>query len=504
MYIVTAEEMYEIDRYAIEKGGIAGKLLMENAGSQVAHQIKKAYDINQRIAIVVGSGNNGGDGFVIGRYLAEYGFDVTLFQLVADQKIKGDAAYHKQLFLNHSDKLEHVTESNQLKDRLIAYRLVVDAILGIGVSGEVREPIRSMIEVINQSDLTRISVDIPSGLPANDGEDVDIAVKADQTYIIEAPKVSTFCEPTSNYYGNWDIVKIGIPTSAYLEVASKRWRTTSEVQASFPNKGIYAHKGSNGRGVIIGAQPTMPGSVLLSARAALRSGAGLITVATLKENIPIIANGCVEATYHVLPNLMDRLSEKDLKAFEQFDAIAVGMGMGRARSELLSSIIENLDKPVLIDADGLYHLKTFLDKKAEKRATIIITPHYGEMAMLSNLSVSDIKKAPFEVSKQFAIKHKLYIVLKGKNTIITTPNGTQIVSNQGNPGLAKGGTGDVLSGILLTMIMQHPTILDGLANGAYVHGMAADLLIDQKQHTEIDLLATDVIEGLSQVFRTFS
>ncbi len=198
------------------------------------------------------------------------------------------------------------------------------------------------------------------------------------------------------------------------------------------------------------------------------------------------------------------LSKEDVEAFEQFDAIAVGMGMGRDKSKLVSSIIENLDKPVLIDADGLYHLKNFLDEKAEKRATIIVTPHYGEMAMLSALSVSDIKRAPFEVSKQFAIQHQLYVVLKGKNTIITAPNGEQIVSNQGNPGLAKGGTGDVLSGILLTMIMQHPSILDAIANGCYIHGKSADLLIDRKQHTEIDLLATDVIDGLSQVFRTLS
>ncbi len=303
MYIVTAEEMYEIDRYAIEEGGIAGKLLMENAGSQVAYQIKETYDKNQKIAIVVGGGNNGGDGFVIARYLAEADYDVSVLQLIADEKIKGDAAYHKQLWVNQSKKLGHVTDPQQLKDRLKNYDMVIDAILGIGVSGEIREPIRSMIALINQLDIVRISVDIPSGLPANEEEEVDIAVEADQTYIIEAPKVSTFCEPTSKYYGDWYLVKIGIPSQAYCGQDTKKLRVERNVLQSFPIRDTYAHKGSNGRGLVIGAQPTMPGSVMLSTRAALRSGAGLITVATLKENISVISNGCVESTYYLLPNL---------------------------------------------------------------------------------------------------------------------------------------------------------------------------------------------------------
>ncbi|WP_235182751.1 NAD(P)H-hydrate dehydratase [Gracilibacillus boraciitolerans] len=261
--------------------------------------------------------------------------------------------------------------------------------------------------------------------------------------------------------GDWEVIKIGIPALAYSDIMSKRIWRKQNVKESFPQRDIYAHKGSNGRGVIIGAQPTMPGSVLLSVRAALRSGAGLITAATLKENIPIIANGCVEATYHVLPNLTDQLTKNDLEAIQQHDAIAVGMGMGRSKSALVSSIIENVDKPLLLDADGLYHLKSLLTKKTERKAAIIITPHYGEMAMLTDLPVSAIKQAPFKISRQFATKHQVYVVLKGKNTIITAPNGDQIVSNQGNPGLAKGGTGDVLSGILLTMIMQHQNILEG-------------------------------------------
>ncbi|WP_018932007.1 bifunctional ADP-dependent NAD(P)H-hydrate dehydratase/NAD(P)H-hydrate epimerase [Gracilibacillus lacisalsi] len=503
MYIVTAEEMYEIDRYAIEKGGIEGKVLMENAGSQVAQQIIQSYDNNQKVAIVVGSGNNGGDGFVIARYLAEYSYDVSVFQLVADHKIKGDAAFHKALWLNTSDKLVHVADSHQLKQRLVDCDIVIDAILGIGVSGAIREPIRSMIDVINHLPVEKISVDIPSGLPANDGIEVDLAIHADQTYIIEAPKETAFCEEASIYYGVWKTVKIGIPQIAYAKHASKQRWCIKNVRATFPKREKYAHKGSNGRGLVIGGQQTMPGAIVLAARAALRSGAGLVTVATIKENLPIVSSSCIEATYHLLPNLTDRLTDRDLEAFEKIDAITFGMGIGRDDSQLLSDLIEKLDKPLLIDADGLYHAKPLLETLLQHKAPIVVTPHYGEMAMLTNKTVPEVKRSPFSISRQFAEKYQVYVVLKGKHTIITAPNGEQIVSDQGNAGLAKGGTGDVLSGILLTMIMQHEELLPALANGCYLHGTSADYLVEDN-HTERDLLATDVIEGLSQVFRTLS
>lgn len=495
--------MYEIDRYAIEKGGIEGKILMEHAGSQVAQRIMSTFDTNQRMAIVVGSGNNGGDGFVIARYLAEYGYDVSVVQLVADHKIKGDAAFHKQLWLKKSDKLTHVTDAYQLSRKLVDVDVVIDAILGIGVSGVIREPVRSMIEVVNDLSVQTISVDIPSGLPANNGIKVDRAIQADKTYIIEAPKETAFCEHTSSYYGEWETVKISIPEAAYTEHASRiRWER-KHVLTTFPKRDKYAHKGSNGRGLIIGGKPTMPGSILLAARAALRAGAGLITVGTVTENIPIVSSGCVEAMYHLLPNLTDPLTNHDLAAFDKIDAIAIGMGMGRQASQILSDLIDKTDKPILIDADGLYHLKPLLKTQLPRRAPVVITPHYGEMAMLTNKTVPEVKQSPFSLSRQVAEEHQVYVVLKGKHTIITAPDGEQIVSDQGNAGLAKGGTGDVLSGILLTMMMQHEELLPALANGCYLHGKSADYLVEN-DHTEIDLLATDVIEGLSQVFRTLS
>ncbi|WP_066187464.1 NAD(P)H-hydrate dehydratase [Gracilibacillus timonensis] len=502
MYIVTAKEMYEIDRYAIEETGIAGKILMENAGSKVAGALLRDYQHCHQVAIVVGSGNNGGDGFVVGRYLQESGLKVTLFQVVEDKKIKGDAAYHKQLSLQSGVTLVHVDAVSQLKEQLLTFDIIVDAILGIGVQGDIRQPIHGIIDSINQTPRPTISIDIPSGLPATDSEPVDMAIQANHTYIIATPKVSLFCEPLQGYYGSWQVLSIAIPNQAYVPIKKGVWQE-QDVLATLPRRGIFSHKGSHGKGVVIGGQQTMPGSIALAARAALRSGAGLITAATVVANIPVVANYCTEATYQPLANMTEALSEEALSALASHDAIAVGMGMGRNNSQLLPGLLYDTDKPLLIDADGLYHLKTLLSSKWKRTAPVVISPHYGEMAMLTDQRLEMVKQAPFTLSKQFAEEHQVYIVLKGKHTIITSPDGQQIVSSQGNAGLAKGGTGDVLSGVLLTMLMQQENVMTALANGCYLHGRSAEILVEQ-QHSEVDLLASDVIEGLSQVFRTLS
>ncbi len=497
--------MYEIDQYAMEKGGISGERLMENAGRQIADRLIKSVTLNQRIAILIGGGNNGGDGFVIARFLKEAGYPISVFQVVKDEKIRGDAKIHKHLLQGIGVRVELVLDANELEQKLMDHELVIDAMLGIGITGSLREPIRSIIEVVNQSNLRIIAVDIPSGLPANDQVEVDAAIAADQTYIVEAPKQTVFIEPTNSYYGDWQVVSIGIPIEAFLEIGRvKRW-DDHDVKRTLPQRDIFSHKGSHGRGLVIGGQLTMPGSITLTANAALRSGAGLLTIATIKELIPIIANQCTEATYHILSDEDGKITGGHLTK-ETYDAVAIGMGMGRSQrsSDFIKKFVRKIDKPVIIDADGLYHISNMLEEWKPSHKTIILTPHYGELAMLTGYSVSDIKKAPFTISREFAAEYQVYLILKGKYTIITTPDGRQSICDKGNTGLAKGGTGDVLSGILLTMVMQHDNVSTALNNGCFVHGKSAELLVKRGKHTERDMLASDVIEGISHVFRTFS
>ncbi|MCT2534958.1 NAD(P)H-hydrate dehydratase [Aquibacillus koreensis] len=501
MQIVTAKEMYEIDRLTIEKGGVDGKLLMENAGRSIVNHMLPIIDRTKSILVLVGGGNNGGDGFVIARTLLTDGYDVLVVQLVPDYKIKGEAAYHKQLWLNFGGIVHVFQDTSMIRRYLLDADIVVDAMLGIGISGEVRQPLKDVIGLVNQVEALTISVDIPSGLPADEGESHFEAVVADYTFIVEHPKMSLFLESCSPFYGKWEVVKIGLFHSNLSSGSRIAWRER-DVKRTLPKRSRNSHKGTHGRGLVIGGSSTMPGSIAMTLKAALRSGAGLITGGTINEVFSSIASHCVEATYLPLLGKAGAMTTQPVDV-SMYNAIAIGMGMGRNEetAAFTRQLVKDVTKPILIDADGLHHIKDDLASISQRKQPTILTPHPGEMAMLTGISVREILLHPFEVSKQFAYEHNVYLVLKGPHTIITDPNGNQLVNTTGNQGLAKGGSGDVLSGVLLAMIMQEQSMIEALANGCFIHGKSADLLISSHRSTE-DLLATDVIDGLASVFRT--
>ncbi len=433
MRIVTAEEMYKIDQYAIQCGGITGEMLMENAGRSITKEVIKNLKKEDKVAVLVGGGNNGGDGFVIARTLLNLAYDVALFQLVPNKKITNEALYHKNLFENYGGKVQVVETASELEKFIQKADVLVDAILGIGVKGAIREPVRSMIEVVNNHNAFVIAVDLPSGLPADEGFKLDVAIEANSTYIIEACKQSVFMESCAPYYGEWEVVEIGIPVKAYEAFPKSCVWDAEDLKATFPKRNTFAHKGSQGKAVIIGGQLTMPGSMALTAGASLKAGAGLVTVATIPEIIPIVASKVTEATYFSLKSDAGILVESDLPDMNGFDAIALGMGMGRnSKSEALSYKVLHEKAPIVVDADGLYHLKQFLGVLKERTSETVLTPHPGEMAMLLDCEIKDVKKSPFALSKKFATEYGVYLVLKGKYTVITSPCGEQTVSMTGN------------------------------------------------------------------------
>ncbi|WP_186576322.1 NAD(P)H-hydrate dehydratase [Aquibacillus kalidii] len=505
MHIVTAKEMYEMDQYAIKHGGIDGKILMESAGRAVSSKVEALIERSSRILILIGSGNNGGDGFVIARTLMNQGFSVTTCQLVADCKIKGDASYHKQVFENYGGAVQLVENAEELLPFLDRADIVVDAILGIGFSGQLRGSFVDIIQLVNESQPYVISVDIPSGVPADEGNDLQVGIKANYTVIIEAPKMSAFIEKFAPFYGKWEVVKIGLPKAAFKLGCTRMIWTDSERSETLPKRETYSHKGNHGKGLIIGGCLEMPGSVAMTAKAALRSGAGLITIGTVPEAIPSISSYCREATYRSLTSESGFIVGDPMINFQSYGGIAIGMGMGRnaLTATFTRKVVTEAAIPVLIDADGLYHVKKDLDILLRRDHPTILTPHPGEMAMLVDKSIQDVLLRPFSLAKQFASKYRVYLVLKGKHTIVTDPFGNQWVNPTGNAGLAKGGSGDVLSGILLTMLMQSESVQKALSNGCFLHGKSADELISSK-HAKQDLLATDVIDGLAAVFRTIS
>ncbi|MCA0972796.1 NAD(P)H-hydrate dehydratase [Halobacillus litoralis] len=499
MDIVTAQEMYEWDRVAIQQAGITGKMLMESAGRAVAEDMLHHIGQNDRIVVLIGAGNNGGDGFVIARTLLNRGCDVEAWQVVPDDKVKGDAEAHRSLYL--SSGYTYRTNLDELEPSLKKADVIIDAMLGIGVKGTLREPFATIVRQANDQRARRLAVDLPTGVPADESDEQIEAFRADATTIIAAPKVSAFLQRTRPFYGSWSVVEIGLPVTMLPPPDREVW-TKEKVKETLQTRDNDSHKGSHGKGVIMGGSKLMPGSIAMTSRAALRSGAGLMTIATVDEAIPSIAPFIQEATFASLESHHGFASGQapDLSGF---DGLAFGMGIGRepGTNELLQDVLRKMEAPLLIDADGLYELP--LDTVRAREHPTILTPHPGEFARLADVQVSDVLTHPFSLSRKFASEYGVYLVLKGPSTTITSPEGRQRVDVSGNAGLAKGGSGDVLSGILLAMIMQSGSIMDALANGCVIHGSTAEHLTESV-HSRTDLLATDVIEGLPATFRTFS
>lgn len=505
MYIVTATEMYELDRLAMEEKGLDGKILMENAGQAVAKKIKSHIKTEDIILILIGSGNNGGDGYVIARYLYNQGYSLRIIQLVPNEKITGDAAYHKHVLEQFGAEVElfEQMERKQLEGAIHQADILVDAMLGIGVKGSIRSPFKEMIKLINDAKNLTIAVDVPSGMPMDGTRAHDQIVRADYTYVIGAAKTSMFHASLAPNFGHWEVVEIGLPTEAFQQLTNKQIWGLNFVQATLPKRSPFSHKGTHGKGVIIGGSLEMPGSITMAAKAALRSGIGLLTVATVQEAIPSIAAQCTEATFYRLAGEHGTIVKQPMD-LSGYDVCLIGMGMGRSAqsSAFTKQLLEETELPVVVDADGLNHIKDHLELLSKRKAPTILTPHPGEMATLLKVSVAEVVNHPFQVAKDFAKAYGVYLVLKGTYTIITTPEGKQWVNTTGNAGLAKGGSGDTLAGIIMAMIAQNQSLSAAIANSCFIHGKAAELLVEQS-HSSYDLLATDVIEAIPSVIRTF-
>ena len=319
--------MYEIDRIAMEEKGLHGIVLMENAGRAIAEKVKTHASKQDRILVLVGSGSNGGDGFVIARTLSNQGYQVEVVQLVADDKIKGDALYHKKVYEQYGNLITPFTAPCVFTN-ISKATIIVDAMLGIGVEGRLRPPFKEVINAVNYAPGLTIAVDIPSGVPAETNPDFDVAIKADYTYVVEMPKLSTFTPVYAQFYGRWNVVSIGLPLDASPQGLIRRTWEAVDVRATLPKRDRSAHKGSHGKGLVIGGSSLMPGSIAMTAKAALRSGAGLLTVGTVGSAIPSIVAQCSETTFMHLADEGGWIKSDQEVDMDSYDACAIGMGMG--------------------------------------------------------------------------------------------------------------------------------------------------------------------------------
>ncbi|WP_171051913.1 NAD(P)H-hydrate dehydratase [Alteribacter natronophilus] len=497
MYVVTGERMRQIDRYTMDQIGISETTLMESAGTAAFRQIKSIVKPESRTAVLIGAGNNGGDGFVITRHLKERGAAVDVWIIPPLEKIQGTARVHMDIYTSSGHScLSFSDDPDELFRALPGYTCIIDAMLGTGVEGPLREPYDRIVKEVNGSRAEVIAIDIPSGLPAEENGSFDDAVKADRTVVLQAPKETAFLYPYADYYGEWTVADIGIPDKAFRACgADCRMRMREEVRTSVPERKADGHKGTYGKGLIIGGSEQMPGAVSLTTRAALRTGTGLLTAALPEDILHIVTGTAAEATCLPLRSDEGEITSGSLAGLDlsPYDGIALGPGMGRRHPYSLSRLFDGFGGLVVIDADGLYHLARELgDWRQKRKASVIITPHPGEMAMLTGKTIEEVEKNRFTLSREFATEYGMTVVLKGAYTIVSDPDGRQWVNPTGNPALAKGGSGDTLTGMILAAALQSNDPIEGVLNAVYVHGLAADQLILERH--EASVTASDVIE----------
>jgi hydroxyethylthiazole kinase-like uncharacterized protein yjeF len=509
MKIVSAAEMREIDRVTSERFGVPSLALMENAGTAVADFIISRYASARRIGIICGKGNNGGDGFVAARKLHEKGREVSLLLLTNPADLRGDAALmFQKLPITPAIVSTEADLKHEAARAVFESDLLVDAILGTGFRPPVEGLYAGAIRAINASAAPVIAVDIPSGANSDAiRPDTELRARADAIVTFTAPKLAhVFGDLTS---GPIVIAPIGSPDQAIASSLGLNLTTAHDLVPLIAFRRPDSNKGNFGHVLVVGGSVGKSGAAAMAGMSALRAGAGLSTVATASSVLPTVAG------FH--PELMtEPLQETDagtisLRALEygQFDrlvegktVLAIGPGVSRhpETSEFVRTIVSKYHLSAVIDADGLNAFEGKAAQLEGEDRALVLTPHPGEMARLTGLSTGDIQKDRVTAARSFARDHNLILVLKGHRTLIAHPDGTVWVNPTGNPGMATGGTGDILTGIVAGLMAQHPTrIFEAVIAAVYLHGLAGD--IARESMGEHSLVATDLLKALPEAFR---
>ncbi|MGD0793017.1 MAG: NAD(P)H-hydrate dehydratase [Terriglobales bacterium] len=519
MKIVSAAEMREIDRATSERFGVPSLTLMENAGAAVARFVLSDYPQAERVGILCGKGNNGGDGFVVARKLVEAGRAVRILLLCDPEELRGDAAAMFQDMVQTLRPLNLapliVREASGLDSldaaEIFAADVIVDAILGTGFRPPVSPLYAAAISKMNRALAPIVAVDIPSGADADATRPPSaIESRADAIVTFTAPRrAHVFAELTS---GPTVIAPIGSPPEAIVSELGLHLSTPFDFAPLLVPRARDANKGSYGHVLVIGGSLGKAGAAAMAGFSALRAGAGLSTVATPKSVLATVA------AFH--PELMtEPLAETEqgtisLRALgpgldallEPKTLIAIGPGISRnsETAEFVRAIVKRRDKSIVVDADGLNVFEGSAGQLNGRGRTVVITPHPGEMSRLTGLSIAEVQANRLDVARNFARDHELIVVLKGHRTLIAGPrvaasDGTVWVNPTGNPGMATGGTGDILTGMVAGLIAQHPQhALAATALAVYLHGLAGDLAAESVG--ENSLVATDLVRFLPQAF----
>lgn len=494
MRIVSAKQMRNIDANAINNYGIPGIVLMENAALAVVRQVKAVLAEagikklrSQKTVIMVGKGNNGGDGLAVARHLTVLGMEVTVFLFAKAEELTGDAKLNYDLYQKMGGKIVSIEDENQIRLfrlALLQARVVIDALYGTGFRGALSDLIEKYVQELNKANLQVIAVDIPSGLEADTGKVHRTAVKAAVTVTFGLPKLGHYLGDGPLYTGRVVVDQISIPEYIINEEKITTYLLTEEIiKPLIPQRHPQGHKGTHGRGILIGGSTGMSGAVILAGRSALRCGIGLLQIVTPQGIAGAVDAGVIEAT--VWPS-----EDSDVLSAESWPVIAerltganaCAVGPGLKQNEAFLPVLKNILKetavPVVLDADALNLIAREPEMLGVRKGTgtLILTPHPGEMARLCRCSTAEVQENRMETALAKALEWGAIVVLKGAVTVIASPDGRVFLNPTGNPGLGAGGTGDVLTGCIMSWIAQGVPPLGAACLGVYLHGRAADVL----------------------------
>jgi len=508
MRVVTADQMREMDRLTIESFGIPGRVLMENAGRGAAKLFMEDFPgplDEHRVGVIAGRGNNGGDGHVIARCLHQRGIKTVVYLLCRRGDVVGDAAANLSLLDSMGMDVFEIPDAEAFlrhKESWLRQTVFIDAILGTGLSSDVKGRIKDIIRFINDLKRPVYSVDMPSGLDSDTGRIRGECIRAHVTATFGFPKIGQVIFPGAEYVGRLDVVDIGIPRHIADQVHAKQRLITPEyVQTLFKPRKPDAHKGDAGHVLVIAGSPGKTGAAAMAGMSAMRTGAGLVTIGIPKGINRIIEPLAIEAMTLPLPESEN--GSLDIKAFDEIQkcaqgkrcmAIGPGLGVDSRTKKLVRALVADARIPLIIDADGLNALAEGAGVFKKSPAPMIITPHPGEMAKLARTSVKEIQKDRIGWARRLSRDMNAHLVLKGAKTIVASPDGGIHINPSGNPGMASGGMGDVLTGVIAGLLAQGFDLEEAAVSGVFLHASAGDDLAEKQG--AIGFLATDVMEQI--------
>jgi len=506
MKVARVDEMKSLDRRATEEFGISEELLMENAGQAVYFVISQELGIkDNKFVVFCGSGNNGGDGLVVARKIHSSGGEVRVFLLGDEARFKGAARKNFEIVSRMPIEMSRVSSIDSVLPEVLGCDAIVDAIFGTGLVRRVSGAYKDVIELINESQRVVFSVDIPSGINGNTGEVMGVAVKADYTVTFGLPKLGNMLYPGHDHCGELYVSHISFPPVLY---DSDAIRAAINHPVELPERGKDTHKGSYGKALFIAGSSSYLGAPYFSALSFLKAGGGLSYLATPKSIASFIASKGSEIVFvpqkETASGSIAAKNKDELLEFSRtVDMVVLGPGVSLTEEtqELVRKLAPGINKPLLIDGDGITAVADDLGRIRKRRAPTILTPHLGEMSRIAKMDITEINKKKIDVLQRTTRELNAIIVLKGAHSLVGYPDGTVFINTSGNSGMATAGSGDVLTGTIAAMYGLGLALEDAVRMGVFIHGFSGDVAAVDKG--EDGITAQDILDYLPETVKLY-